>query len=613
MSSYREHQGNSKNFGKRAGASIIQPTPVIHVSTPGLTNSFSQEVYVNKFGQKKFSNTEMGSLPVPQSPIRQVEVRYPAKDYNDHGFFNGFPFLLQEDNEHLGLSNNFSISNGIKTELGSGIASRANKNLPVENHTSINTLGGGFDLYNNDGYFNPNREDLDRRAVTCNNFWNLAAIEVDFVVQTRSMPAGYQTGYAENPDFSSTEGLQYVSEDYEVVNSYNYESFVPHLRQYICPTGESQVTSIDPETHLFMGSGELYSSMFFHGQDTGIHTDFFLPLNIQPENTGAFTITFDEKVANELESRSNFGEKKAFNCNMMFDFNTKDRDHEGFVGSNTEYHTFPFLAYIVPADGWDFTVLSSKIKGVYYTYPQIESQRYAGDQASLLNYRGANHDISSFVYSKNEPKRKGGHKINYNNAEYTHVPFDPAVGKYDGSSDIYYGYGFEASSIATYLTPKLSTIGSDSEFRQKYTNAGKYPIVGISKSNLEFYCGAQRSSLVLSNSIIQKHYGASFKYIEQSESTSTYPKMLPGSKIARLQDSLRFAGVKKDINPRKIRNKANRTIDKIIPSRVIGRKLNDYTTKKSNFSNIQNVGARTSIPLDPGFTNFPNTQMVRFK
>ena len=35
--------------------------------------------------------------------------------------------------------------------------------------------------------------------------------------------------------------------------------------------------------------------------------------------------------------------------------------------------------------------------------------------------------------------------------------------------------------------------------------------------------------------------------------------------------------------------------------------------KKSNFSNIQNVGARTSIPLDPGFTNFPNTHMVRFK
>lgn len=602
------------NFGIRDKGSIlyIEPgvprNPSIEQSIPNATNSYHTEVYVNKYGQKRFSNSEKGSLPIPnrQNFIKPTEVRYPAVDFNDHGFFNGFPFYLQEKNEYLNLPNNFIVSNGIKTHLGSGIANKANIDIPVQNYTNLNTLGGGFDLNGNQGYFSPSDRKDDNRAVSCNNFWNLAAIETNFVIQTRSMPATYTTGYAKNPDFNSTEGLQIVTEDFEVVNSYDEDPFLPHLRQYPDPTGETQLQVVDPEDNLINGSGEMYSSAFVHGHNTGSYADLFIPLTIQPENTGAFTITFDKSVAEHLESLPSFGTKKEFNCNMMFDFNIKDRDHEGFIGSNVEYHIFPYLAYIVPADGWDFTVVGSKVKGVYYTYEQKEGKRYAGDQTSPLNYRSSNEDIS-FSYSKHAPARKGGHTLNYNDAEYTHVPFEPSVSFYDGNVDKVFGYFFVADSNKAYLSSKLSTEGNDRDNRQTFSSSiTSYPMVDSSKNGLSFFCGSARPELVLPQSVINKYYNKNYTFLEQNIQGK---KTATGRTISNLIHLTRAFGTSPTLahnkNPRKIKNVANRPADFVISSRVIGRKNSDYTQAVANKG-----GSKTTV-LPSSLEGFPNTFMIK--
>jgi len=599
----------NRNWGIRTKGNVTHiQQAIIHQSVPNATNSYVTEVYVNKFGQKRFSNSEKQSLPIPnrENFIKPTEVRYPSVDFNDHGYFNGFPFYLQENNEYLDLPNNYVISNGIKTHLGSGIANKANEDILVENYTAINTLGGGFDLNGNQGYFSPSERKDDNRAVTCHNFWNLAAIETSFVIQTRSIPATYTTGYANNPDFSSSDGLQIVTEDFEVVNSYNEDSFLPHLRQYPDPTGETQLQVIDPNDNLVNGSGEMYSSAFVHGHNTGSYADLFLPLTIQPENTGAFTITFDKSVAEHLEGLPTFGSKKEFNCNMMFDFNIKDRDHEGFIGSNPEYHIFPSLAYIVPANGWDFTVVGSKVKGIYYTYEQKEAKRFPGDQTSTLNYRSSNEEIS-FSYSKHAPSRKGGHTLNYNDAGYTHVPFEPSLSFYDGAVDKVFGHLFLADSNRSYLSTKLSTEGNNRDNRQTFISSiNSYPMVDSTKPGLSFFCGSARPELVLSQSIINKYYNNNYSIVEQNlpgRKTST------GKSIANLINFARPLGTNPILadnkNPRKLRNLANRPSDFSISSRVIGRKNNDYTQAQSAKGTVR------SSNLPPSFNRFPNTFMIK--
>lgn len=588
---------DSNNFGQRAGRKIWQGRGQIIESSSPFTNSFSSKVSVNKYGQKDYENIDSLSFPIDSSIVQDLEVRYPAKDYNDFGYFNGFPFLLSESNEYIKIPENFVTENGTTINLTNGLSSRGLTGIPVSNHESLSVLGGGYSLIENKGYFNPLDNDTSKRAVSCNNFWNLAAVETEFVIQTRSIPSQYETGYAKNAEFESTNGLQHISEDYEVVDSYSDKPYLPHLRQYIEVTGSLDevdgvnACTIDPESRLFQGSGQNYSSMFFHGQNTGKSVDFFLPLNIQPSNTGAFTITFDEGVANHLESQSNFGPKKEFNCNMMLDYNIKDRDHEGFVGSNIEYHCFPYKAYIVPAKDWDFTVLASKVKGVYYTYAQNKDLRFPGDQSSLIDYRPWYKDIT-FTYSKYGPARLGDNELNYNDAGYTHIPFEYVAG---GSNDTTYGYSFSCDSRFSYLTPTIDT-SIDAQYRPEFTSAGNYSLIGSGKPDLEFYCGGNRARSVLSNAMIEKFYNERYKVTQvRQEGTS----ILTSKQIAGLYRTSRTYDYLDNDNSRKLKSKAKALIDTPIATRFIGRKVRDYTQYQGGaFSKVDKLPSEV--------TEFPN-------
>jgi len=594
----------AKVFGERPGRAIWQGRAQVIESSSPFSNSYTSRVFVNKYGQKRYENSDRLSFPVDSNIMTPTLVRYPAKDFNDFGFFNGFPFLLNETCEHLNFGNNFVIDDkGAVTDLGKGFSDRSLTGIPVDDYSAVSVLGGGYDLNKNKGYFSPNLKGVHRRAAAVNHYWNLAAIETDFIIQTRRIPDGYVTGYSKNVDYDSDEGIQYVTEDYEVVESYTDKAYLPQLRQYIDPSGSFDQTdgvnncTIDPETRLFQGSGENYSSMFFLGQDTGHYADFFIPFSIQPNNTGAYTICFDEDVATHLESQPEWGPAKAFNCNVSLDFNTKDRDHEGFAGSNVEYHCFPHRAYIVPAKDWEFTVLGSKVKGVYYTYAQSELLRYPGDQSITLNYRPWYQDIH-FTYSNYAPDRLGGGPIEYNLLPTTHIPFDSAAG---GPEDKTYCYKFSCNSRFSFLTPTISQDAGLSEFRQTYNGAGKYSIFG---TDLEFYCGGPRPELVLEDSLISRFYDSKYdNLVYRQENKSVYHS----SEIAKLYYNLRNTETADNKNLRKLKNQSNTLITKEVVSRTIKRKTRDYTFFSDS---LANSATTKRIPLQASFLDFPDADSV---
>lgn len=559
----------------RAGRKITDGAARLIESVSPFTKSFSSQVAINQYGQKEYANMSAGALPVNKSIIQGTEVRYPSKDHNDNGFFNGFPFLLQEENEYIKpIENKFKV-NDQESVFTSNFCERGLTGVPVSNYDSVNVLGGGYELYKTDGYYSPCDNFNSRKSVTCNNFWNLAAVETDFVIQTRSCPDFYETGYCFHTS-KDYDDLQLISEDYEVVESFSDNPYLPHLRKYIDPTGSIQQCSINEESRLIEGSGQNYSSMFVHGHDTGNFADFFMPLSIQPSNTGAFTITFDKGVANYLENLDSFGEKKSFNCNMLFDFNIKDRDHEGFVGSNSEYHCFPYKGYIIPAKGWDFTVLGSKVKGIYYTYAQNADLRYAGDQTSNINHRPWYKEIT-FCYSKNSPARFGGHDIIYNDSPYTHIPFEYAAGKVEDGKDVYYSYYFAADSRFSYVTPIID-LDENSEYRPEYQYGLNFSsLIGSQKPEIQYFHKTDRDTLVLSDDMIHKFFNEKYRYTQIRTVGRNSLKAEDISSLFRnslLDPNRRYSN---EGNSLHLENKSRTIIDSEVTSRFIGRKKSDYS------------------------------------
>lgn len=240
------------------------------------------------------------------------EYLYSSENFTSFGAFNGFPIELPEKNRYL----------GIETGITTGTA---------------NT------------------------EVSCNNFWNLAEIEVEFVVQTKTVAPGYTQGITYNPDGAIETG-HIVTVNYEIANSRTSGEYIPEKRMYAEHTGGIQEQAID-QYGLISGSGSNFSSCVM------TETDFFVPITIQPENTGAYVITLDSGVAEYFSTQSGYetGIKK-FKTNMLFDFGVSLLDEKGGEYNNIDYYSFTRTGYMVPASGWDFDVLGSKIKGLYYNY-----------------------------------------------------------------------------------------------------------------------------------------------------------------------------------------------------------------------------------------------------
>ena len=222
--------GIRRNFGSRQVGKIGNTTPKVFFSNPAGENSFASETYTNKYGQNTLPESlRRHGYPViknelaPKPFYEKQEVRYPAKDFHDLGFFNGFPFLLSKEMDHLHcpmdevqIGSDFSF-------LPSGISQRNATNVVVDvSDNNSKVLGGGFDLAPAINTFTP---ETHPRVVASNHYWNLACIETDWAIHTTNAPATYETGYCYNPDGTSSSGIQLVTQDFEVVESYNEESF----------------------------------------------------------------------------------------------------------------------------------------------------------------------------------------------------------------------------------------------------------------------------------------------------------------------------------------------------------------------------------------------------
>ena len=205
------------------------------------------------------------------------------------------------------------------------------------------------------------------REVAVNNFWNLAAVEVDFVIRTDAVPSEYESGFAYNPEGTPETG-HIVSVEYEVVNSYDTGEYLPEERMYREITGASQAQELN-ENGLIIGSGKDFTSMYITD-----NPDCYLPITIQPDNTGAFVITLDSGVADYLSGRSGYDSRiDKFENNMLFDFGVSTIDEDGNEFNNVDYYLFNRTGYIVPKSGFRFTIEGCRTKGIYYTYPFEES------------------------------------------------------------------------------------------------------------------------------------------------------------------------------------------------------------------------------------------------
>jgi hypothetical protein len=611
------YPGNS-DFGARpVGRNSADPS--VFLSSPSdSSRSFASEIYTNKFGQKgPAESLRRYGHPVYQKAgdrayFEKQAVRYPAKAFRDIGFFNGFPFLLPENVDYLSSPADEMSVGGELSVLPSGISERYATGIYVDTTENSTTkiLGGSFNLTSSNNTFKPTSVS---RPVAANQFWNLACIETDWVIQTRTTPAGYSTGYCYNPDgVASTEGLQLVTQDFEVVESYSFKSFPPHLRQYIDATGDSAETQSIDENHIIQGSGASFSSCFFLGQDTGSYANAFFPLTIQPENTGAFVITLDQGVSDYFDSNSDFGSSKAFNCNMMFDFNIRSKDEEGFERNAIEYHSFPTKAYIIPAAGWEFDVICSKVKGIYYQYPFNPAKRFVGDQASFLNYKPLVTGDLKIIHSKNAPMTEGvgGEAVEWNGLPLTHMPFEPTPQIAGVFSDIPYGHYFELEANKTYLTPKLSEHGIDGMNRQSYSDPGPYTTAGTDPdSMLDFYVGGPRVQTTIDADVLGNHVSLKKELDVAADSSNQIvsAKRFTATPYFGVASQARSA----KSNPRKLRNSMSRKIlnEEIGADRAINVKIGDLTSKKVSSNPIVACGVRKSFPVTDDNPDFRSTQL----
>jgi hypothetical protein len=208
---------------------------------------------------------------------------------------------------------------------------------------------------------------LLNREVSSNSFWNLAAVEVDFIIRTDATPAIYESGFAYNPDGTPGTG-HIVSVEYEVLNSYDSGEYLPEERMYREITGGSQIQNLDA-SGLIVGSGDQLTSLFLTDDP-----DFYIPLTIQPDNTGAFVITLDSGVADYFYGRSGYDSRiDKFEANMLFDFGVSHMDENGNEFNNIDYYEYTRTGYLVPKSGFEFSIEGSRIKGIYYTYPLEET------------------------------------------------------------------------------------------------------------------------------------------------------------------------------------------------------------------------------------------------
>ena len=299
---------------------------------------------------------------------------------------------------------------------------------------------------------------------------------------------------------------------------------------------------------------------------------------------------------------------------MMFDYNIQSRDEEGFERSAIEYHSFPTKAYIIPAVGWDFEVICSKVKGIYYQYDFNPEKRFVGDQSSYRNYRPSPNEDIKLIHPRTTARDLGHEDIVYNGTSYTHMPFEPAPSWASAVSDFTYGHYFKLEKGKTYLDPKQGEDGDDSIYRQSFTVSGSYPTEGsYNQTKLFDVVAAQgatreRDSIVIDDETLTSHY-------KKEETIPVRPsvfKIMPADYFTITP----YKGTSdktypKGSNPRKLKNIMGRPISEevITTSRMINVKIGDLVVEKISKNPVVGCGIRKSNVVAQPFPDFKSTSL----
>jgi len=599
--------------------------PFVEVSTPGFTNSIAATTTTTEFGQKRY--LFQGSNSVPQLTLGNFtsykEVPYPAQSFTSNGYFNGFPFKLQPKSNYLQVPGNFTsfedengfdqtsyrrpgITQNFATGIYVDLSERQDEHNKMPNH-----LGGGYPLLENKGYYTDKKK-YRELSICSKQYYMLAGIETDFVIKTTSTPNEYEVGNLRHPNnlnVNRNYPLQHVSQDFEVVIPGDDRPLPPHLRTFIEPTGLQQIHGDLDENGLLTGMAKDYTSIFFHGKDGTVDTqDVIIPLTIQPSNTGAFVITLDESVANYFADLAEYGQVKEFNLNMVFDYNTNGVDHEGFARSPVEYHSFPQLAYIVPAAGWDFEVVASKVKGVYYEIQFNENNRGLGDAASILNHRMAASDIEKplfFSYSLHSPVAFGARELTYNNLPVNHILFDPVATRasLNFKWDVTYADFFKLSKSKTFLEANRLTLTEKQNLKfRAYSDTLSAPLflpLGGTPGqyvNDKFFYFKNRKHLKIDESVFPLLYQAPYKLLNgiKDNHTGTNLKAHRQPGYQGLPNPYKHTSLFSipDTNPRKLED-STYDVQGLLPpinSTKILAKSRDVSTQLPDYARIGSVG-----------------------
>lgn len=601
-------------YGSRISG-VIKSEPFTALSVPGVTNSKIVQKYVNEYGQTSnlYDGKKLDAIQVKSSTeyFKYGAVRYPAVPFGDVGMFNGFPFLLQRDSDYVKIPmNNIEIEGVGSFNQRGGMSVRTLTGIPIdtsewEGNPPVK-LGGGYPIKQRKGYYQT-APFWQQREVVSKNYYNLAAIETEFVIETKAAPAGFETGVLRDPanlyTMDRTHPKQLVTCDFEVVDPFYDLEHPPHHRPYVAPTGVIEHHGELDENNLLTGLAKNYSSIHIHGSDIDNFVEMYVPLTIQPSNTGAFVITTDEGVAEYFENLSTYGPKKAFNLNCIYDYNTTQFDHEGFDRCPVEYNSFPAKAYIVPASNWDFEVLASKVKAIYYQYDLNPEARILGDQSSSRDKHFSTSDTSPlfFAHSSHLPLEWGGMKLTYNGLPLTHMPFETAHGRTHAARfDVVFGSFYKLPKNSTAIVPTALELTSAQtrKYRQFYEGRGNYDMGGtFDKRGHKFYVYRDRHKSVLDSSTISRYYPADKRLdIMDNVNDSIVPLTDFVNAFNPLYENQKL--ILKNLNPsevnvRKVKNHDEEKVDiysSFSTDRLLRIKTKNFTQIKDSFYRVGSAG-----------------------
>ena len=182
------------------------------------------------------------------------------------------------------------------------------------------------------------------------------------------------------------------------------------------------------------------------------------------------------------------------------------------------------------------------------------------------------------------------------------MPFEDAPTK----AGITYGYRYQLEPLLTYLTPKISTDGTDQIHRQdwsQYTSPGFFSAEGTpDQAGKQFYVAAARDQIVVDAIVLEDHLSSEDKNLNSRISSN---QKIDGDRIRQTNYPIIGNSILEK-NPRKNKDIMARKIEgvNIGSDRVINVKIGDLTRISANKNTAIGCGVTTSRPATAASPDF---------